>query len=512
MKAIKGIALLLIVLLVITPMVPAQAGTMEKEISLLVDGQLNNTDWFDAEGSTYADEGKLVFPADGFGSTRVISKTIAQADPAYKNMFTLNAQIQLTQLPENEKFIFAMSLDSIEAFSGEPGNVEVEFTNDGSLKMGVVSYEENGDAKTVAEPKTIQIQAGDTFTLTVSADVDSNLDIAVNGTVIFAITEAPALTGRIGFLKTGNCGVNVYETTADFTHYDRPQNSNLTEDFETEIYNNNLFTTNFISYARYPAYIAVEEQDGNSLLRFYNTKLGYFGTKYTYSNFELTFDVPYYYRNMINDENGKMMAAPAMEFLVSIGDDAKDFGGFGYTTSVESIRFTKDTFHGMNHDPEKFRVAYGDKGYCDVSTDEGFSVLVKMVDGHLEVGMKALDAEEFDILAQADYEDFRTGYIKIWSVNDGNFAVDNIKLINLDNDANLTEVEFQSAVFVSEDYDYQPPELVFRPQEQTDVDTDDTASVDWMPVIIAATASAVIILGAVVVSAGLKKKKNKEAA
>ena len=512
MKAIKRIALLLIALLVITPIVPVQAGTMEKEISLLVDGQLNNTDWFDAEGSTYILEDKLVFPADGLESTRVISKSLAQMDTAYKNMVTLNAQIQLAQLPENEKFIVAMGLDSIEALSGEPGNIEIEFTNDGSLKMGVVYYEENGDANVIAEPKTIGIQTEEIFTLILDADVDGNLDIAINGTVVFALTEVPGLEGRIGFLKTGHCGVNMFGGTVGFTHYDRPHNPNLTEDFETELYNNNLFTTNFISYARYPAYIAVEEQEGNSTLRFYNTKLGYFGTKYAYSNFELTFDVPHYYRNMIKDENGKLLAAPTMEFLVSVGDDAMDFGGFGYATSVEAIRFTKDTVHGLNHDPEKFRVNYVDKGYCNVNTNEGFSVLVRMVDGHLELGMKALDAEKFDIIARADYEDFRTGYIKIWSVNDGNFEVDNIQITNLDDNANLTDVEFQSAAFVSEDYDYQPPELVFRPQEQTNTDADDTASWDWMPVIVAAAVSAVIILSAVVVSAGLKKRKNKEVA
>ena len=512
MKAIKRIALLLIALLVITPIVPVQAGTMEKEISLLVDGQLNNTDWFDAEDSTYIDADKLIFPADGYENTRVISKTIAQEDPAYQDMFALNTQLQITELPENEKFIIAIGLDSIEAFSGEPGNIEVEITNDGSLKMGVFYYEENGTATALAAPKAIGVQAGETFTVTLRADTNRNLNIAVNGTNVCAFTEAPSLEGRIGFLKTGKCGAYVSETTACFTHYDRPENPNFTEDFETELYNNNLFTTNFISYARYPAYIAVEEQEGNSTLRFYNTKLGYFGTKYAYSNFELTFDVPHYYRNMIKDENGKLLAAPTMEFLVSVGDDAMDFGGFGYATSVEAIRFTKDTVHGMNHTPEKFRVTCADKGYFDKTSDEGFSVLVRMVDGHLEVGMKALDSEEFDIIAKADYEDFRTGYIKIWSVNDGNFAIDNIKITNLDDDANLTDVEFQSAAFVSEDYDYQPPQLVFRPQEQTNTDADDTASWDWMPVIVAAAVSSVIILSAVVVSAGLKKRKKKEAA
>ena len=512
MKAIKRIALLLIALLVITPIVPVQAGTMEKEISLLDDGQLNNTDWFDAEGSTYILEDKLVFPADGLESTRVISKSLAQMDTAYKNMVTLNAQIQLAQLPENEKFIVAMGLDSIEALSGEPGNIEIEFTNDGSLKMGVVCYEENGNASVIAEPKTIGIQTEEFFTLILDADVDSNLDIAINGTVVFALTEVPGLEGRIGFLKTGHCGVNMFGGTVGFTHYDRPHNPNLTEDFETELYNNNLFTTNFISYARYPAYIAVEEQEGNSTLRFYNTKLGYFGTKYAYSNFELTFDVPLYLRNMVKDENGKMTASPTMEFLVSIGDDAKDFSGFGYATSVEAIRFTKDTVHGLNHTPEKFRVKYGEKGYCDIATDEGFSVLLRMVDGHLEVGMKALDEEKFDMIAAADYEDFRTGYIKIWSVNDGNFAIDNIKITNLDDSAKLTDVEFQSAAFVSEDYDYQPSELVFRPQDQINTKQNNTNSLNWQPVIIAGFVSVAIILCAVIVSVCLKKRKSKEVA
>ena len=42
MKAIKKIALLLIALLVITPVVSVEAGKMEKETSLLVDGYFNS--------------------------------------------------------------------------------------------------------------------------------------------------------------------------------------------------------------------------------------------------------------------------------------------------------------------------------------------------------------------------------------------------------------------------------------------------------------------------------------
>ena len=207
-----------------------------------------------------------------------------------------------------------------------------------------------------------------------------------------------------------------------------------------------------------------------------------------------------------------MVAAPTMEFLVSIGDDAMDFNGFGYATSVEAIRITKNTVHGMNHTPEKFRVNYIDKGFSAIDSDEGFSVLVRVVDGHLEVGMKDLDAEKFSIIAEADYEDFRTGYVKIWSVNDGNFAVDNIKITNLDDTPNLKEVEFASAAFVYEDYEYTPADLVFRPRDSANTDTTGANSINWMPVIITAAASAVVIVCAVVISASMKKKKSKEVA
>ena len=506
MKAIKKIALLLIALLVVTPVVSVQAGTMEKETSLLVDGQLNSTDWFDAEDSTYAEDGKLVLPADEYANTRVISKIIAQEDSAYKTMFSVYAKLKITQLPENDKFIFAMGLDSIEAMSGEPGNVEVEITNDGTLQLGVTVYDENGEAKVVAVPKNMGVKLGSEFTLSVTATTDHGLAVAVNKKTVVRLSKVDGLSGRIGFLQTGNCGAEISGCDANFTQYERPENPNISEGFETEVFNKNWFTTNFISSVRYPAYVAVEELEGNNVLMYHNAKLTYFGTKYAYSNFELTFDVPYYLRNQVKDEKGNMVAAPTMEFVVSLGDDAVDFNGFGYATSTEAIRITKDTIHGMNHTPEKFRAQYSNRGYFDPATNEGFSVLIRMLDGHLEVGTKALNKEKFDIIAKADYEDFRTGYIKIWSVNDATFAIDNFKLTNLDDNANVIDTGFVGATITQADFDYQPTELTFRPVEQTESGT------EWTPVIITAGVCVAAVAASTVVALCLKKKRQKEAA
>lgn len=508
MKAIKRIALLLVALLVITPVVPAQAGTVEKESSLLVDGQLNNTDWFDAEDSTYAEDGKLILPADEYANTRVISKIIAQEDTAYETMFQVSAKLKITELPEGDKFIFAMGLDSIEACSEEAGNVEVEITNNGTLQIDVTVYDENGDAKVVAAPENMDVKVGSVFSLTVTATTDKELQVAVNEKNVVRLPKVEGLTGRIGFLQTGNCGAEISACDANFTQYERPENPNISEDFETEVFNKNWFTTNFITSVRYPAYVAVEELDGNKVLMYHNAKLTYFGTKYAYSNFELTFDVPYYLRNQVKDGSGNTISSPTSEFLVSFGDDAVNFNGFGYATSTEAVRFTKDVAHGLNHTPEKFRTQYSNRGYFDPATNDGFSVLIRVVDGHLEVGTKALNSEKFDIIAQADYEDFRAGYIKIWSVNDANFAIDNFKLTNLDNDANVVDTGFQGATITQADFDYQPAEQVFRPVEQTEQE----GFGQWMPVVITAGVCVAAVAVCFVVTLCQKKKKQKEAA
>ena len=508
MKAIKRIALLLIAVFVITPVMLAQAGTVNKNVSLLTDGQINSTDWFDAEDSTYVEEGKLILPADPTISTRVISKMIAQKDAVNEVMFEVSAKLRIVQLSESDKFIFAMGLDSIEAFSEEAGNIQIEITNNGALQLGVVSYNEEGVPSIVVAPKSIGVKLDKDFALSVVATSDNQIKVSIDGRIVCTAVIEGDLEGRIGFLQTGACGAQIAACEAAFTKYERPENPNVAEDFETEIFNKNWFTTNFISSVRYPAYVAVEELDGNNVLMFHNAKLTYFGTKYAYSNFELTFDVPYYLRNMIKAESGYLLAAPTAEFLVSVGDDAVDFNGFGYATSTEAIRFTKDTVHGMNHTPEKFRANYGSKGYFDMSSNEGFSVLVRMVNGYLEVGVKALNADKYDILTKTYYEDFRTGYVKIWSVNDANFAIDNFKITNLDDKGNVIDAGFQGATIIQDDFDYVPAEPVFRPTEGAKAE----AKTDWTPVLYTAIGCAGLLLVSVIVKAFLTKKAKKEAA
>jgi hypothetical protein len=124
------------------------------------------------------------------------------------------------------------------------------------------------------------------------------------------------------------------------------------------------------------------------------------------------------------------------------------------------------------------------------------------------VGIKALDGDKYDILAKTYYEDFRTGYVKIWSVNDANFAIDNFKITNLDDKGNVIDAGFQGATIIQDDFDYVPAEPVFRPTEGAKAE----AKTDWTPVLYTAIGCAGLLLVSVIVKAFLTKKAKKEAA
>ena len=113
-----------------------------------------------------------------------------------------------------------------------------------------------------------------------------------------------------------------------FVSYDRPENTNYKETFEEGIYNKNLFTTAYYGSVRTPSCLAVEEYKGSNVLMFRNTGRCYFGTKQKFSNFELTFDIPFFSRETVKDKEGNVILAPCDTACISIGDVAQDFNGW----------------------------------------------------------------------------------------------------------------------------------------------------------------------------------------
>ena len=76
---------------------------------------------------------------------------------------------------------------------------------------------------------------------------------------------------------------------------------------------------------------------------------------------------------------------------------------------------------------------------------------------------------------------------------------------NLDQDPNLKEYEFKSAKIVQEDFAYEPTELVFREEAETE-----EKSFPWMVIVLGAAALGVVILGGGITANLIIRKKSKK--
>lgn len=501
--------MVLTLMLVATCGIHAEAGEVSTALSIVdKNGNLNVTNWYDPNDELKITEGSLVIPKESTSETRIISKSFATPNEMCEIVAEISCDIKFTSLPDGKKFIIALGLASIESYSGDANNIEVEFSKKKGVSVGVVAYEQSGEATVVASPKKCASSIGNEMAVKVILKTNQQVSVFVNGTEVVSGKAPVSGGGRVGFLQTGNCGAVVDDLRVEYTQYDTPENTDFIETFEEGIYNNNLFTMKFAEGPRTPSYMAVEEYNGSNVLMYRNTGLCYLGTKHMYSNFELTFDIPYFERQVEKDEDGNMVKAPSM-FAVSMGDASADFKAWEYTGSTDLVLFLAENVFSYNHTPNKFNVEYPKMGFFDPNTDEGFSVLMKMVDGHFTLGIKSLGDEKFKIIAETDYENFMTGYIKLWTTGDGNVAIDNVQIKNLDKTPNHIEVPFEPAVIEVSDFEYEKPELVFK---ETANETSDTGAFQWETVLVYALigCTSVLMVSAIAMLLIIQCKKRKE--
>lgn len=472
-----------------------------------VDGELNITDWYDPNDELTVDKQTLVFSEESTGDSRIISKATAVADDSYANMVVMSGKIKFTSLPQGEKFIIGLGLESIESYQEEANNIEIHIQNNNGVTAMLVAYDENGEEQIVAPEKKCATSTGVTLSVNVTLTCKKQLIFTVNGKKVIDTQVPTSGEGHVGLMQTGNCGVLVSDFTAVFTQYDRPETTDYVETFEEGIYNQNLFTTAYYGSSRSPACMAVEEYNGNHVLMFRNAGRCYFGTKQKYSNFELTYDVPYYCRETVKNEEGKVIAAPCSVTGISFGDDSQDFNGWQFTTSVDLVHFTASSVWSYNHEPKLYNVPYSEMGFFNNDSNEGFSVKITVIDGDFTLAMKSLNAKEYKVIAKTHYDNFRTGYIKFWSTGDANMALDNFSIKNLDENPNKVETEFKSALIEVADYDYQKTENVFK--EPAGNEKAEKGIDNWAIVFAGSAVLSIVILTTGILIRTRKDKRNK---
>ena len=483
------------------PAMPTYAGLSALTIdSTSCENELDETLWSNADGDVVGKAGKLIFPNESTEATRLITKTTALKSDYTEHLAYAEFTMNFTNLPAGEKFIFALGLQSIEAMPSERGNIEIGFSNNGSLQVDVASYSDEDTAEIHLKATNCGSEKSKTK-VAVKLTNSQQLTVSVNGKQVYKGTVSASGEGSLGFLQTGSCGVEISDFKLVSNKYDRPENCNFEEGFEQGIFNANVLTskTNAATIYR-PSYVQVEEYNGNNVLMFKNTGIGYIGTNYMYSNFELTFDVPFFQWEAILGENNQVIS-PTSDFIgVSFGGDTIESTGHGFTSAKDLVLIsgTGDVISYFNE--------YQSKG--NLTEQQPFSIRVSVIDSVVTVGLKKMTETVYKEVLTYTISETPTGYVHIWAPSNtgATFAIDNIKMVNKDEQANLVNVEFESAKMnVPEDYEYTAQGLKYTPDVTTEAETD----MWYLPLVIVA-GSCIIILGATVATLEIKKKKDRK--
>ena len=509
-KVSKFFPLLLIAALLFTgtKVMPVEAGSSD----IIIDEtsyteKLDNTVWNNPDGDIVVKDKTLVFTDNSSEYTRLITKTAVKATAEVKEVVNVQSTLQFTKLPKGKTFALALGIKKIESLQGDKGNIEISFVNKEGLSASLIYYNEEGDAKELGKAINCGSLSGK-ISIDVSVNQDKILTAVINGKQAWKVELPVSGEGRVGFLQTGSCGVKISNVKIISHLYDSPENCNIEEDFETGGFNANLLTSKMQSASNvcWPSGTGIEEYEGSKVFRYTNAGETYMGTKYTYSNFEISFDVPHLQRKNILDEEGNLVTSASNRFGISYGGVASDYDYVGYTDGVtDVIWFTNYSTITSMKSGEVVDAATLGYPFFSKECDKGFSVKMKMEDSVVTVYMKWIDESKYkEIFKYQLSTNTPTGYLHIWSSGPSSMAIDNLKIVNTDINPKLVDVDFKTSIIEGPgDYDYQPMEKIYETKEKKE-------GFDWYLVLLIVAAVCVISLSIIANIVITKNKKRGE--
>lgn len=463
--------------------------------------KLDATVWNAPNGDIAVENDRIIFNSEAVDGTRLITKSAVRISDYHTELFCADYTVSLKDLADS-KFIVMFGLESLESNYGEPGNVELVFEETDGLRAGLVTYDDNGEAVVLAESKKV---SGSSLKISAMATTDNVLTISVNDKKLFEGIVEEELTGRVGFAVTGPVEAEISKVDIISHRYDRPENTNIVEDFEKGTINTNtLYSMMRTSGGGWPSSLVVEELEGNQVLMFRNVGIGYIGTVHQYSNFELSFDMPYILFRPIVREEGSIVSNNNRGLVISFGDELSEYDSLKYTSSPEAILIGNESISRFKDSSAVVNLK--GTGYYSKNENIGYSVKIRVVDGQVAVYAKSLEAETYDeVLSYSMNKVTPLGYIHIWSNETANVAIDNLVITNLDDNPNTVELDYKEGFIQSNgDWNYQPMDVQYR----------DTASAEekenslWLWIGAAEAAVGVLfVLGAGIYATAKKKAK-----
>lgn len=476
----------------VLPCVTAKAGTSTVNV---VNTEHFSEDlpiaYFYSTKGVVSQDKKIVFTDQSTKNTYLNAKTYINnlADKGIEDCITLSTIMKVSCIENGQKWGFSFGLTKMYSASFTARTTFVYLLNDnGTYKYGVENYDENAMVQTILAPTEFPkgffaIDKNFIF----SIDIKSNGAISLNsdGQGLYDNENANCYTeGYFGLAQTGSSQLAISSLNVRGTYYEVAENAGtITEDFDDGEFNKNLWgCTGHIGYQN-PSSLSI--RDG--VFRFENASEGIFTTKHKYSNFQLDFDIADIVRLPVWNEDGSFKYPISSWIGIAFGRTNDNMSSGDAVNETPMIRFSPNNVDYVTPVKSSTVVltSYGqvvnfanmsnEKNIWseEVAADRAYNVRIKMVDGLCELYGKFEDEENYSLLISHNLGYTPLGYIQFWSMGfasffddlyepgeimQGNFAIDNIVLQNLDVNPNIIEVDYLSNIpSVPDDYEYVDP-------------------------------------------------------
>lgn len=463
--------------------IPVSAGKSEVAVvpPSSLEGGIDGGTWV-TSGNVKGENDSIVFDGDSSTSAKVTSMTKINDYTEYgiDTIFTAEFTVNIASISQetNNRLAFAFGLSRVSAALGSDGVAEVYFIQDTvGLKMGVSRYFQDTADQSIKQVKIVEAQAvsglAAELNFTVSVELSAAGVLTVTGqaegsdsavTVCDAKTDGNSGYSMEGFVCFGQVGrsnasiSDVTVTSYDYVNMETPLE--VEENFDNGHYNMNAWFSRSDAGSTVSGGISI---DGTAL-RFRNAANAIFGTRYSYSNFELTFDLLDVQRANEYDENDNLIYPKTEWFGVSLGSTTYN-GTFDSAVRGDVMFSFEPTGRYVRYHNYEDRVIstewkeeYKDKNFWD-EANEGkvYNFKISMIDGVFSVYFK--EQGDADFPATAFYEEDRgytpSGYVKLIAYEPAGYLFDNIKIVNKDAEPIPVEITYtENSMSGTEDVEY----------------------------------------------------------
>ena len=468
------------------PAITAKAGMSTQQVVTedMYKDELSNQKWYKT-GDISQQDGKIVFDQSSTNADSKIVSVVLANDLREMGIDTCingTVTVKVNEVLTGEFYVgfgLARPYSAVNSASAiclydNSGTVGVKVENFANENRGVIYTASSGYAYGEEIVIAFDVFSAGSMYLEINNDILLNHDNE----------KTVASVGYFGFGQSTSSSVEIYNAEVRAATYDRPTNSNVNETFSDGFDAALLYSEGGASGYYTPEKVVCED----GVLKFTNvTVTGYISTKYEFSNFTMTYDIPHIQRVAERDAEGNIIT-PATNWLgVSIGCPAIKTNSAvavaqslffymmpvyvnGDATSFSCVLMNNFSILKQVSVANEYNFFSVKNGVDSEGNERTVNLKVEMLDGRLQVFAKYKTDPINRYYKIMDYDLGYTpqGFVQIWGYGDSffyvqenlekgidslcaNYWIDNLVIENKDKNPNITDVDFITSKFPKQD-------------------------------------------------------------